>query len=322
MCLALLLLSNLIIVIEAFCTDGCQRDLWDAGGSLNEEWKSSLPLPEHCNDPSIAKKAKAAMSGIDPIALEGRCNINFDRYDVQWAHIDPPVLIVDNFLTKSECHQILQLQNTDSLPQGAGRVIKVHSRLSESNKENNAETSFRSSTTYYVRYGAPAVAPLLKGLLELFPDITIEQLEEVQLVRYEGSGQGFGWHEDTLATNEATPDAGGQRIATLLVYLNECEDGRTLFRDLKGAHGQRLGVSPRIGRALLFFPSMTGTSKLKDMGLLADYPRKTFGDVYYDNTCADHRTTHAGEPPGNDGQKDIAQIWIHSQVGQRKGKSI
>lgn len=69
------------------------------------------------------------------------------------------------------------------------------------------------------------MAPLLRSRMQLLPDIQLEQTEEVQLVRYMGDGQGFGWHEDALSEQEATMDAGGQRIATLLVYLDDCQDG-------------------------------------------------------------------------------------------------
>jgi hypothetical protein len=292
----------------------CNADLWNAGGNLSDEWMSSLPLPENTLDTFLADRARDAMAGSHPSALEGRCQVNFAAFDgkIKWLHVDPPVITIDNFLSDHDCDELLKLQNV-SPPPGAGRVIKMESRVSDSNKERNVGTAVRSSTTWYVRYGAPAVAPLLRALLELLPDVQVEQCEEVQLVRYQGGGQGFGWHEDTLTVNEATPDAGGQRIATLLIYLNECENGRTLFRDLRGEFHQRLAVSPRQGRALLFFPAVTDYTMLCDAAAMIDLPRKTFGDSFFDDTRADHRTSHAGEPPGNNGHKSIAQVWIHSQ---------
>ena len=145
------------------------------------------------------------------------------------------------------------------------------------------------------------------------PDIQLEQTEEVQLVQYMGEGQGFGWHEDALSEKEATIEAGGQRIATLLVYLDECQDGRTLFRDLRGKDGKRLGVSPKKGRALLFFPAITAATEDEEGDSNDNEDYDAFGNVYFDNTRADHQTTHAGEPPmGQNGQKHIAQLWIHS----------
>ena len=113
---------------------------------------------------------------------------------------------------------------------------------------------------------------------------------------------------------EATPEAGGQRIATILVYLDECQvgSGRTLFRDLRGENNQRLGISPKKGRALLFFPAITDT----ETASILTTEDGAFGNLYVDNTRADHRTTHAGEPPkgNNNGQKHVAQLWIHSGV--------
>ena len=289
-------------------------DLWKANGQLSTEWPSSLPLPENAShNPSLAQRAEYAMSGPYPPALEGHCNVNFDFNDqIQWQHVDPPVLTIDNFLSDKECDDILKLQNV-SPPPGAGRVIKMESRISHSNLERSGGTAIRSSTTWYVRYGAPQIKPLLKNLLHLLPNVKLEQCEEVQLVRYQGGGQGFGWHEDVLSVDEANLEAGGQRIATILLYLNDCENGRTLFRDLRGWNGRRLAVSPRKGRALLFFPSVTGNPLLCDAAAKADLPMSTFGDVYFDGTRADHRTAHAGEPPGNNGQKNIAQIWVHSR---------
>jgi len=309
-------------------------DLWNGDFSPSQqenehEWVSSiLPLPEYADDPSMAKRARDAMSvytdhttGSSPTktppALDNRCAVNLQTFNsgrckAQWLHVDPPVLIVDNFLTEPECDDIMRITISPP-PAGVGRVIRLESRLSESNKANNEGTAVRLSTTWYVRYGSPQVAPLLRSLLQLLPDIQLEQTEEVQLVRYMGEGQGFGWHEDALSMEEATPEVGGQRIATLLVYLDECQNGsgRTLFRHLRGKDNKRLGVSPKKGRAMLFFPAITQANTAALTATLTE-DDGAFGNLYFDNTRADHRTTHAGEPPGNNGQKHIAQLWIHS----------
>lgn len=75
--------------------------------------------------------------------------------------------------------------------------------------------------------------------------------------------------------------------------MNDVPDGGcTAFRDLRAggtdASGQpqRLAVSPKKGRALLFCPAMA------------------------DGT-PDERTLHAGEPTASGGDKWIAQLWTH-----------
>lgn len=50
----------------------------------------------------------------------------------------------------------------------------------------------------------------------------------------------FTWHLDALAPSDDLESLGGQRTATMLVYLTELTDddgGATVFRDLKGADG-------------------------------------------------------------------------------------
>jgi len=137
-------------------------------------------------------------------------------------------------------------------------------------------------------------------------------MEEPQIVRYR-TGEEFSWHYDEIP--KAQLENGGQRLATLLVYLNELEEGRgggTVFRDLMppitiGEDGKKkkrskrnsrtgnaakssstierqLTVRPKTGTALLFFPS------------------------YKDGT-PDIRTLHKGEVALD--KKMIAQLWIH-----------
>ncbi|OEU08285.1 hypothetical protein FRACYDRAFT_250074 [Fragilariopsis cylindrus CCMP1102] len=350
-------------------TEDFQRN-WDSDALL-------LPLPENTNDQTIKAKSYAAMLGSKPTALDGRCNINFNYNNnnttgsnssngnnsstVQWLHVDPPVFVVDNFLTKIECQDILQLTK-QQLPSDAGRVIRLESRTTATtssastnttrnirNRNRNRNRNKRISTTWYVRYGCSAVAPILNELIKLLPSINVNQIEEIQLVQYSGQKQGFAWHEDALLDDDndehqeqVEQTRGGQRIATVLVYLdNECQhgSGRTLFRDLIGnnANNSRLAVSPKIGRALLFFPAITTGEQSAKSTTNTNINSNAFGNVHsFDNTRADHRTIHAGEPPigGRNrnedseledsldseliesllsGQKHIAQLWIHSK---------
>ena len=108
------------------------------------------------------------------------------------------------------------------------------------------------------------------GALDLLPDRVLGNCEEPQVVRYE-MGDFFNWHQDALPEEEVScSDAnGGQRLATLLVYLNDVPasgGGATAFKHLN------LKVLPQQGKALLFFPAFAD-------GLV------------------DERTEHAGETP-------------------------
>mmetsp|Transcript_30028 Transcript_30028/g.54427 ORF Transcript_30028/g.54427 Transcript_30028/m.54427 type:complete len:162 (+) Transcript_30028:3-488(+) len=132
-------------------------------------------------------------------------------------------------------------------------------------------------------------------------------MEEPQIVRYR-TGEEFSWHYDEIPSTQLVN--GGQRLATLLVYLNDLEEDRgggTVFRDLasppiprdggdekkskrnrgaKTSSVSPLTVRPKTGTALLFFPS------------------------YKDGT-PDIRTLHKGEVALD--TKMIAQLWIHER---------
>jgi prolyl 4-hydroxylase len=116
--------------------------------------------------------------------------------------------------------------------------------------------------------------------------IPLEQMEEPQIVRYQ-KGQEFSWHYDEVPAAQLAN--GGQRLATLLVYLNTVQSGGgTIFRDLKDRDGNPLTMKPVQGSALLFFP--------------ADATGKP-----------DDRTLHKGEVVTLNDEKWIIQMWIHER---------
>ncbi len=144
--------------------------------------------------------------------------------------------------------------------------------------------SKRTSTTWYVKYRA--VTTFLAKLTGLLSNISLDQCEEPQIVRYR-KGEEFSWHYDEVPASQL--ENGGQRIATALVYLTDVDGGGgTVFRDLLTTdRQQQLSMQPRQGSLLLFFPS--------------------FADG-----LPDERTLHKGEKVAS-GIKMIAQMWIHQR---------
>lgn len=211
--------------------------------------------------PAGAKAGKAPPAFLDAYMPGFRT----DTKGLRILHLDPPVLLVEGFMTGAECKAVRELV-------GSGKAYETPSATF-----STLTRSVRTSTTWYVHH--TDVAPLC-GKVAALLGVDPCTLEEPQIVRY-AVGQRFGWHYD--AVPKAQLDNGGQRRATVLVVLAEpTRGGATGFRDLDG-----LSVPPRLGNALVFFPSDA-------------------------DGVPDERTLHAGQLV-QEGEKWIAQIWVHER---------
>lgn len=126
------------------------------------------------------------------------------------------------------------------------------------------------------------------------------RIELPQIARY-GSGDFFKAHHDAFPSHVAA-SKGYQRIATLLIYLNDCESGgATRFLALDAADSPDdddggLAVRPVKGDALLFFPcGRTGSAE------------------------PDERAVHEAMPAFD--EKWIAQVWLSTGIHTENSSS-
>ena len=196
----------------------------------------------------------------------------FAKNALELQCLDPPVLTVRDFLPAEACDALVA-----SVGGAAGE--DVHEVPSKTLSE--ATAGHRTSTSWFLHFRR--ALPLVERVRALLPGVRSEQMEEPQVVRYR-MGEKFGYHCDALPPSMLEDGDGGQRVATLLVYLNDVDaGGATVFRSL-GPDGAPLRVKPRKGTALLFFP--------------ADCDGE-----------GDDRTEHQAEVAMD--EKWIAQLWIH-----------
>lgn len=228
-------------------------------------------------------------SKVIPSSLEEYLDIEklppFNKFRV--LHVDPMVLCVDDFFSDQECDEYIALCENPK-KRTLNNDMPMMSGSKTVGKDSLAKAQ-RTSTTWFHHYkGAPALMAKASRLLGLR---NIDRWEEPQTVRYQKTEK-FTWHLDALAPSETLQQSGGQRVATLLVYLNNIADddgGATIFRDL-GKEGDYLRVQPKKGSALVFFPAAGGIS----------------------GAPFDVRTLHAGEAMSKDADasKWIAQLWL------------
>jgi len=221
-------------------------------------------------------------------------SLNAIPWKLKLLHQSPPVLYIENFLTPQECQEILSLtkpissSNSNNSSNNTNNPIQVQSATFAS----TYAISKRTSTSWFCPY--QIVPTFLAKAKRLFAFTNLDTMEEPQIVRYR-IGEEFSWHYDEIPISQLMN--GGQRVATLLVYLNtlSCDGGGgTIFRDLippmGSADNQGLTVQPTIGHALLFFPAFA-------------------------NGQPDDRTLHKGEVIRHD-EKYIIQMWIHEKKYQ------
>jgi len=247
--------------------------------------RAPLPRLDAAFNKTLVERAIGDHLGVNLEIFDER-GLSTHRGEGTWQlnllHCDPPVFSIDDFFTSEECQEYMEMTAGD----GSDDAVQVLSPTFSA-----ASISRRTSTTWFCRYkGVPTLLAKAQRLL----DVDLSQIEEPQLVRYR-TGEEFSWHYDEIPTKQLAN--GGQRLATLLVYLNDMDEGMggaTIFRDLHvesrakvGRKAKTLSVRPQAGKALLFFPA-------------------------YKDGRPDVRTLHKGEIASE--TKKIAQLWIHEGV--------
>lgn len=229
--------------------------------------------------------------------------VNMDQPGLSIQSLEPPVFTIDKFMTSEECQQLAQAAEATGLLKqskiGEGNVesgaVSVNERRTSSTVlleptvvEQNAElqpmvVELQAKAQQLLGIGSWTAAGRLPPLGQFC-------FESLQVACYQ-PGQHFLQHEDAFPPNFVRQNR-FQRQATLLVYLNDVDQGGM-------THFDRLGVSikPQCGKALLFFPA-------------------------FSDGTPDPRTVHTAQSP--DSVKWVTQVWIaggHPRTGPGQGVS-
>ncbi|GLT39299.1 hypothetical protein SLA2020_134970 [Shorea laevis] len=169
---------------------------------------------------------------------------------VQWVEAilwQPRAAIYHNLLSKQECEHLINL-------------AKPHMQKSvvvDGKSGMGKESSVRTSSSSSLPRGRDEIIQNIEERSAKFTFIPVEKGEAFQVLHYD-VGQKYDLHCDYF-TDGFNPRNGGNRMATLLMYLSDVEKGgETVFPAARGnflakCGNQGLSVKPKMGDALLFW---------------------------------------------------------------------
>ncbi|KAL1822908.1 hypothetical protein DCAR_0310747 [Daucus carota subsp. sativus] len=176
----------------------------------------------------------------------------------QWTEIlswEPRAFLYHNFLSKKECEYLINL----------AKPHMAKSTVVDSKTGKSKDSRVRTSSGMFLRRGGDKIISNIEKRIADFSFIPADHGEGLQVLHYE-VGQKYEPHYDYFLDEYNTKN-GGQRIATVLMYLSDVEEGgETVFPAAKGnfssspgwnelsACAKRgLSVKPKMGNALLFW---------------------------------------------------------------------
>jgi prolyl 4-hydroxylase len=218
-------------------------DAGHAAALVNTFWAAraaGTAMPAGFIDPEQVRAA--AYRYETPRLLQGNdIRAGGQRMRVAMTVAQPQAALLDHVLSADECDGLIALARPRLAPS------TIVDPFSGKDTTNDAR---RSEGMFFRLEENQLVARIDRRLAQLM-GMPLENGEGLQVLHYEQSEASFVPHFDFLMpinpSNIASVQRSGQRVSTLIVYLNDVEEGgQTLFPE------SGLAVTPRKGSALYF----------------------------------------------------------------------
>jgi prolyl 4-hydroxylase len=171
----------------------------------------------------------------------------------------PSVVVLDKVLSDSDCEQLI----------AAARPRMRPSTIVDPATGKDRQSATRSSEGMFFRLAENELVERLDRRLSALMQLPLERGEGLQVLRYPVGAQSTPHYDFLMPTSEANSASlarSGQRVSTLIVYLNEVErGGETVFPE------SGLEVAPRRGGAL-YFEYCNADGQLDPLSLHAGSP--------------------------------------------------
>ncbi|MGG4411090.1 2OG-Fe(II) oxygenase [Niallia taxi] len=180
---------------------------------------------------------------------------------------EPLIVVLDNVLSDQECNKLIEFSKDN---------LKRSKIISSGEGEVN---DIRTSSSMFFQGNENDILEKLEKRISAIMCIPIEHAEGIQILKYT-PGQEYKAHFGFF--NSASKAAKNNRISTLVIYLNDVEEGgETYFPKLN------LSISPKKGSAVYF-------------------------EYFYNNEELNELTLHGGAPVIK-GEKWVATQWMRKQ---------
>lgn len=195
---------------------------------------------EACTQPTPSSTPLSALPGPDLTQHAHSVDVGDRSVQVLLSMQQPTLMLFDNLLSGTECEQLI----ADARP-----ALSRSRTVAEQAQEGEINPSRTSHGMFYQRGQTPTVARLEARIAQLLR-WPVECGEGLQVLNYH-PGTEYKPHHDYFDPdkphNAATLRRGGQRVGTLLIYLNDVPAGGcTYFPE------SQLRVHPRKGQAVFF----------------------------------------------------------------------
>ncbi|WP_427138952.1 2OG-Fe(II) oxygenase [Psychrobacillus psychrodurans] len=178
---------------------------------------------------------------------------------------EPLIVILGNVLSNEECDELVRLSK-DKMKR---------SKIGTTREENE----LRTSSSMFLEESENEIIARVEKRVSSIMNIPIEHGEGLQILRYT-PGQEYKAHHDFFSSTSKV--ASNNRISTLVMYLNDVEQGgETFFPKLN------FSVTPKKGMAVYF-------------------------EYFYNEQNLNDLTLHGGAPVIT-GEKWVATQWIRKQ---------
>lgn len=185
--------------------------------------------------------------------------------DIVTRFEEPLVVVLGNVLSDEECDELIRLSKDKMKRSKIGATREVN--------------DLRTSSSMFLEESENEIVARVEKRISSIMNIPIEHGEGIQVLQY-APGQEYKAHYDFFSSTSKA--ANNNRISTLVMYLNDVEQGgETFFPKLN------LSVSPQKGMAVYF-------------------------EYFYNDQDLNDLTLHGGAPVIT-GEKWVATQWMRKQ---------